>query len=195
MDQSRETYEQAAGLFEKLTSEYPHHAPPYRELALAQYQLGKIAWGAQQGDKALALYKAAFATFQKFLQKASLEQPQPPVPMGAANLSTLASIVRREAETAAATGRRDLVAAAWTRLIKVTDTLPTDRLTEAEAAEVADLRGNAVQSAYQAFIQMETVPDDQADNLRSVLIEMARSNPEVTATEQYSALQKRLESR
>lgn len=194
IDQSRATYQESAALFQNLTHEYPNHAPPLRELALAQYQLGKIAWGAQEGDKALALYKEAFATFQQFLQKAALEQPQPPVPMGAANLTTLAAIVGREVETAAALGRQDWVAAAWTRLVKVTDALPADRLSDTEAVEVANLRGHALHSAYHAFLKLETVPAGQAAELRTILVEMARSNPEVAGSEEFIALQKRLGS-
>jgi len=191
-DQARSNYEEAASLFQILTKEHPIHAPPFRELSLAQYQLGKIAAGAQEIDKALALYHDAFVTFQSFIQNASLSQPPPLVPMGAANLSTLAAIVGKEAEIAAATGRYDLVAAGWGRLFEVTDAINTSRLSSEEAAEVAKIRDHALVNAFQAFAELKHWPREQDPTLRTILGELAKSRSEVASSPQFIALQKRL---
>lgn len=194
-EQARQSYEEAARLFQALMHGYPSHAPPWRELALAQYQLAKLHGNSQQAAQALALYQTAFSTYLAFIEKASLEVPQPPPPMRAANLTTLAAIAGREAETATSAGNDAQAAAAWTRLFKATARLDAAQLPASEAEEVLAITAKSLTGTFEALKKLPAWPAEQDADVRAILSALQKTQPEVSRSPEFLELQKRLEQR
>lgn len=194
-EQARQSYDEAAKLFQALTQEYLSHAPPYRELALAQYQLAKLHGTSQQEEQALALYQTAFSTYLAFIDKASLEVPQPPPPMRAANLTTLAAIAGREAEAATGAGQDARAVAAWTRLFKATRRLDGALLPAPEAEEVRTITDKSLTGAFEALKKLPAWPAEQDADVRVILSGLEKTHPQVSRSPEFMELQKRLEQR
>lgn len=150
-----ECYREAAGIFKRLSTNYPDFASPVRELALAQYQLGKLAATDGDGEKSMELLGTAFSTYLEFLDRVSLENNRPPSPLGLANISALNAIVVREAETAIAMERYDVAASAWSRLYHITREIDTTRLPPPESVKLEHIRGKSLSNAVDAYSRIE----------------------------------------
>jgi tetratricopeptide (TPR) repeat protein len=174
-EMSTDCYQETAGWFEQLTKNYPSYAPPFRELALAYYQLGKLA--AERGDdeKSLELLGSAFSTYLIFIDRASLETPRPPSPLGVANLAALRAIVGRETASAFAIHRYDLAATAWNKLFKISREMNPDSLTAAESSQLEEIRKQSLDGAIQAYTQVKNPSQEQLEDLRLLLAEMERT--------------------
>ncbi|MGJ8645092.1 MAG: TIR domain-containing protein [Luteolibacter sp.] len=159
-----ECYREAAGIFENLSVEYPVFASPLRELALAQYQLGKLAAAEDAGEKSMELLGTAFSTYLEFLNRVSLENKQPPSPLGLANIAALNAIVGRESESAIAMKRYDVAASAWSKLYNITKEIDTARLPLPESTRLEEIRYNALEGAVKAYSRIENASPEQISN-------------------------------
>jgi tetratricopeptide (TPR) repeat protein len=171
-EQSSDCYHETVGWFEQLTKTYPNYAPPFRELALARYQLGKLASANGDEQKSLELLGLAFTTYLIFIDRASLENPRPPSPLGVANLAALRAIVSRETESSRALGRYDLAMLSWSRLFDISTKIDPANLAPAEAVQLKEVRRQALGGAAKAYTMIENPTQDQRSDARLLFTEI-----------------------
>jgi tetratricopeptide (TPR) repeat protein len=170
-----QSYREALEIFSNLSSIYPEYAPSFREMALAEYQLGKIATTSGNQEKAIELFRSAFAHYQTFIRNAALEAPRPPSPMSFANLTTLKAIAEREALAAAALNKPEEVTTAWTKLFVICEEVDTSQIPTLEEGNFRKIHRDSLAGAIGSLSKIPKLSTSQSV-LASTLIDSAEKN-------------------
>lgn len=170
------SYRDSLAVLEPIMVRYPSHAPPFREAALARYQLGKLATAAGGKEDALVLLGSALSTYRTFIGLAALETPRPPSPMSFPNVSVLRAIAVREAEAAASIGRHEIAAAAWSGLLEIFRSTETSGMVAPDLTVLGEFHKQALVGAVDSYSKIDGLSSEQLGSIRLLVEEVEKDH-------------------